>query len=292
MTPWNNRITIAATVLLLALFGPILSGDEAADIAAAPPAPPAPRAAEAVAEPTPEDESILDLIMGTGLTGLAFVVALGLFSFIAVTVAIERLVNTRRAYIVPSSFVSELKKLVESDHSTPKDLKALCDRHDATVATILLAGVQRAGRPLPEIEKAMEDAAAREMGALRSKVRPLAVAGSVTPLVGLLGTVVGMIIAFKTASQAGLGKGEMLAQGIYMALVTTAAGLMIAIPSVLCAAYFNGRLEKFFREIDEALMPAFQCFARVENRAANTPQTESSDDTGRVRPIEKRMTIR
>ena len=293
MTPWNNRITIAATVLLLALFGPILSGDEAADIAAAPPAPPA---AEAVAEPTPEptaeDESILDLIMGTGLTGLAFVVALGLFSFIAVTVAIERLVNTRRAYIVPSSFVSELKKLVESDHSTPKDLKALCDRHDATVATILLAGVQRAGRPLPEIEKAMEDAAAREMGALRSKVRPLTVAVSVTPLVGLLGTVVGMIIAFKTASQAGLGKGEMLAQGIYMALVTTAAGLMIAIPSVLCAAYFNGRLEKFFREIDEALMPAFQCFARVENRAANTPQTESSDDTGRVRPIEKRMTIR
>ena len=289
MTPWNNRIAIAATVLLLALFGPILSGDEAADTAAAPPAPPA---AEAVAEPTPEDESILDLIMGTGLTGLAFVVALGLSSFIAVTVALERLVNTRRVYIIPPSFVSELKKLLETEHSTPKDLKALCDRHVATVSTILLAGVQRAGRSLPEIEKAMEDAAAREMGALRSKVRPLAVAGSVTPLVGLLGTVVGMIIAFKSASQAGLGKGEMLAQGIYMALVTTAAGLMIAIPAMLCAAYFNGRLEKYFREIDEALMPAFRCFARVENRAANTPQTESSDDTGRVRPIEKRMTIR
>ena len=289
MTPWNNRIAIAATVLLLALFGPILSGDEAADTAAAPPAPPA---AEAVAEPTPEDESILDLIMGTGLTGLAFVVALGLSSFIAVTVALERLVNTRRVYIIPPSFVSELKKLLETEHSTPKDLKALCDRHVATVSTILLAGVQRAGRSLPEIEKAMEDAAAREMGALRSKVRPLAVAGSVTPLVGLLGTVVGMIIAFKSASQAGLGKGEMLAQGIYMALVTTAAGLMIAIPAMLCAAYFNGRLEKYFREIDEALMPAFRCFARVENRAANTPQTESSDDTGRVRPIEKRMTLR
>lgn len=290
MTPWNNRIAVIVTVLMLALFGPILSGDEPADTAAVPPA--AEAAAEAGAEPTPEDESILDLIMGTGLTGLAFVVALGLFSFISVTVAIERLVNTRRDYIVPSSFVSELKKLVESSHSTPQDLKALCDRHDATVSTILLAGIQRAGRPLPEIEKAMEDAAAREMGALRSKVRPLAVAGSVSPLVGLLGTVVGMIIAFKTASQAGLGKGEMLAQGIYMALVTTAAGLMIAIPSMLCAAYFNGRLEKYFREIDEALMPAFQCFARVENRAANAPPIESNDDTGRVRPIEKRMTIR
>jgi biopolymer transport protein ExbB len=295
MTPWNNRIAVAATVLLLALFGPILSGDEPADKAAVPPAAEAAEetaAEETAAEPTPPEESILDLIMGTGLTGLAFVVALGLFSFIAVTVAIERLVNTRRDYIVPASFVSELKKLIETEHSTPKDLKALCDRNDATVATILMAGVQRVGRPLPEIEKAMEDAAAREMGALRSKVRPLTVAGSVTPLVGLLGTVVGMIIAFKTASQAGLGKGEMLAQGIYMALVTTAAGLMIAIPSMLCAAYFNGRLEKYFREIDEALMPAFQCFARFEKRVANTPQTETDDDTGRARPVEKRMTIR
>lgn len=286
MTTWNHRITILATVLLLVLFGPILAGDESADTAAAQPA------AEAGAEPTPTDESILDLIMGTGLTGLAFVVALGLFSVIAVTVAIERLFNTRRDYIVPSSFVSELKKVVETEHSTPKDLKALCDRHPATVATILLAGIQRAGRPLPEIEKAMEDAAAREMGALRSKVRPLAVAGSVSPLVGLLGTVVGMIIAFKTASQAGLGKGEMLAQGIYMALVTTAAGLMIAIPSMLCASYFNGRLEKYFREIDEALMPAFRCFARVENCVVTTPQTENVDDTRPVRPTDKLMTIR
>ncbi|MEJ7595174.1 MAG: MotA/TolQ/ExbB proton channel family protein [Planctomycetaceae bacterium] len=286
MTPWNHRIAIVSTVLLLALFGPILSGDESAENTTVPPA------AEAAAEQTPADESILDLIMGTGLTGLAFVVALGLFSFIAVTVAIERLVNTRRAYIVPSSFVSELKKVVESDHSTPMDLKTLCDRHDATVATILLAGVQRAGRPLPEIEKAMEDAAAREMGALRSKVRPLAVAGSVSPLVGLLGTVVGMIIAFKTASQAGLGKGEMLAQGIYMALVTTAAGLLIAIPSMLCAAYFNGRLEKYFREIDEALMPAFRCFARVENRVASAPQAEGNNDTGSLRPIDKLMAMK
>lgn len=286
MTPWNNRITIVATVLLLALFGPILSGDESEA------KPSDPQAAEAAAEPTPADESILDLIMGTGLTGLAFVVALGLFSFIAVTVAIERLVNTRRDYIVPLSFVSELKKVIATEHSTPKDLRALCDKHDATVSTILLAGVQRAGRPLPEIEKAMEDAAAREMGALRSKVRPLAVAGSVTPLVGLLGTVVGMIIAFKTASQAGLGKGEMLAQGIYMALVTTAAGLMIAIPSMLCAAYFNGRLEKYFREIDEALMPAFQCFARVEKSAANTLQPESVDDTRPMRPIDKLMAMK
>ena len=84
----------------------------------------------------------------------------------------------------------------------------------------------------------------------------------------------------------------MLAQGIYMALVTTAAGLMIAIPSMLCAAYFNGRLEKYFREIDEALMPAFRCFARAENRVANATPTENVDDTRPLRPIDKLMAMK
>ena len=229
-------------------------------------------------ESPPADDSILKLVLDTGLTGLVFMAALGLFSLMSVTVAIERLVNTRRDRIVPAAFVSELKQVMSNQQSTPFDLQGLCERYDAPVATILNSGVQRAGRPLPEVEKAMEDAAVREMGALRSRVRPLAVAGSVAPLIGLLGTVVGMIIAFKTASQAGLGKGEMLAQGIYMALVTTAAGLTIAIPSLLCAAWFNGKIETFFREIDVSLMSTFPCFARVEKRGETLSSAQPTEN--------------
>jgi ABC-type dipeptide/oligopeptide/nickel transport system permease subunit len=70
----------------------------------------------------------------------------------------------------------------------------------------------------------------------------------------------------------------MLAQGIYMALVTTAAGLSIAIPSLLCAAFFNGKIEQFFREIDVALMSTFPCFALVEKRVVSTSQTPEADD--------------
>jgi len=268
MTSLKNQITVLSAIFLLALIMPLASGFQ--EMAPAPAAPAA--AADPGADPAPEentsqpDDSILTLIMGTGITGIAFMVALGLFSITGVTVAIERLVNTRRSCIVPDSFLSGLKQVTESSHSTPADLKAVCDAYNVPASVILLAGLQRSGRPFPEIEKAMEDVAAREMGALRSRVRPLIVAGSVTPLIGLLGTVVGMIIAFKTASQSGLGKGEMLAQGIYMALMTTAAGLVIAIPSMLCAAYFNGRLEKYFRDIDAALMSTFPCFARAEKR--------------------------
>ena len=102
------------------------------------------------------------------------------------------------------------------------------------------------------------------MAALRGGIRPLNVIGNVAPLVGLLGTVLGMIMAFRTASQAGLGKGELMAQGIYMALLTTAAGLTIAIPALLLAALLNAKVEKFFREIDEHLIETMPSFARME----------------------------
>ena len=110
----------------------------------------------------------------------------------------------------------------------------------------------------------MEDAAARELGALRSRVRPLTVLSALGPLVGLLGTAVGMIIVFQTASESGLGNSKLLAKGIYLKLETTVAGLIVAIPSVIFAAFLNSRTEKLMRRIDEHLMEVIPCFARME----------------------------
>ena len=140
------------------------------------------------------------------------------------------------------------------------------ESNPSPVARILKAGVLRAGRPLPEVEKSMEDAAAREMAGMRGRNQPLNVVGNIAPLVGLLGTVVGMIFAFSTASQVGLGKADELAKGIYLALLTTAGGLTIAIPSMLAAAWFSARVELFMREIDELLLETMPCFAKMENR--------------------------
>ena len=280
MIAWKYRIAVTLSCLVFAAVVPLTSADEAGDAA------PGPAAIEAPPD-SAADDSILSLVFDSGVIGLLFMGALGLFSLVSVTVAIERLVNTRRECIVSDDFVSGLKQVVDEEKSTPADLKAVCENHKSPAATILLAGVLRTGRPLPEIEKAMEDAAAREMAAFRSRVRPLTVAGSVAPLIGLLGTVVGMIIAFRTASQAGLGKGEMLAQGIYMALVTTAAGLSIAIPSLLCASFFNGRIERFFRVIDEILMTTFPCFARIEARSAIESQSLNTGDAESDRDVDK-----
>lgn len=204
-----------------------------------------------------EDTTIMEMILESGPTGWVFMSVLGLFSLGGATVAIERAVNTRRSKIVPADFVRELELSIQDRDAGPERFHALCLSCMAPVALVLKSGLLRIGRPLPEIEKSMEDAAAREMAAVRSRIRPLNVVGNIAPLVGLLGTVVGMILAFQQTANTtvtGPEKAEMLAKGIYMALLTTAAGLTIAIPCLLLSALFNSKTETYFREIDEHLM--------------------------------------
>jgi biopolymer transport protein ExbB len=102
------------------------------------------------------------------------------------------------------------------------------------------------------------------------------VLSSVGPLVGLLGTAVGMILVFRTASQVGPGKAELLAEGIYLKLETTVAGLIVAIPSVLFAAFFNSRSEKFLRRIDEHLMQTIPCFIRMEKNQGGESRSQGN----------------
>jgi len=201
-----------------------------------------------------KDDSILAMVVDSGITGMAFMGILALFSMVAGTISVERALNMRQKNIIPEDFVDGVRNACNDLHAKQNMLNEICSRTTGPAATVLSAGLARFGQPVVEVEKAMEDAAAREMGELRARIRPLAMVGNVAPLVGLLGTVVGMILAFHTASQAGLGKAELLAKGIYMALLTTAGGLSIAIPSMMLASFFGGRIEKFFRELDRCLV--------------------------------------
>jgi biopolymer transport protein ExbB/TolQ len=202
---------------------------------------------------------------------LFFYALLGIFSIFAVTVTIERLVNLRKSRILPLAFEKGLRDTLSQSSPSQAELADLSKQWPSPISRILSAALDRAGRPLPEVEKAMEDAALREISEMRSKHRPLNVVGSTAPLVGLLGTVVGMIFAFQISSQLGLGKAEQLARGIYLALLTTAGGLTIAIPTLLLSAWFQGRVERFFRQIDQALAPLIPFFTKLEKRGPTTP---------------------
>jgi biopolymer transport protein ExbB len=202
--------------------------------------------------------------------GAFFYLVLFVFSMIAVTVGLERLFNLRKEKLMPIALVSRLEQMVQAGSDTPDDLRAAADSSDAPLARVLRDAMLRAGRPLAEVEKGIEDAIAREVLMLRAKQRPLSVMANVGPLVGLFGTVVGMIFAFQVASQAGLGKAELLAKGIYMALLTTAIGLTIAVPCMLVLAYLNARIDRYMVEMDGVLLRLLPSFGRMEQPAAGT----------------------
>ncbi len=215
-------------------------------------------------------KSLGGMIIKSGWIGIPFYIFLGVLSVAAMTVTLERFVHLRAMHIIPMRFVQGLADLLAREEDNPEVYRELCDSTPSTISRILRAGLIRGGRSLMEVEKAMEDSAAQEMSTMRGRHRLLSVVGSVAPLVGLLGTVVGMIFAFYQSSQAGLGKAEVLAEYIYLALITTALGLTVAIPSLLLVAWFNARVESFMRGIDLVLtdtIPAFVRMEKIEKRA-------------------------
>jgi biopolymer transport protein ExbB len=259
-------LSLLALFLLLCAAAPVGAAEDgkAAEEAKAPAA-----SKEAAPPARQPPETLLELIVAGGPLNIAFLAVLGLFSLVALAVILERLVNLTEGKLVPPDFVRELQELIRRREEDPQAFRALCEKYPSLIANVLKAGLLRAGRPVTEVEKGMEDAAARELGALRARVRPLTVLSSVGPLVGLLGTSVGMIVVFRNATQFGTGRAEFLAEGIYLKLMTTVGGLIVAIPSVLFGAFFNSKSEKLLRKVDECLTETVPCFARMEREAAD-----------------------
>ena len=175
-----------------------------------------------------------------------------LCSFLMVAFAIERAVSLRRGKVLPADFVRNLRGLTSAQPLDKDKILTYCQANASPIARIFRSAVKRLHRPLPEIEKTIEDAGAKEVRLLKRNTRVLAGVASVAPLLGLLGTVLGMISAFKDISMGeALGKADILASGIYEALVTTAAGLTVAIPSLVLYLVFVARIDKLVAEMDD-----------------------------------------
>jgi biopolymer transport protein ExbB len=179
-------------------------------------------------------------------------VPLGIGSIVALALAIERLLSLRESKIVPAGFILGLREQMTLDPAKGVDRGIqYCERHNGPVGHIFKAGILKLPRGEDSVEKAVEDAGSREVEKMKRSLRGLAVIATVSPLLGLLGTVYGMISAFQTATSVGMGKADVLAKGIYEALVTTATGLTIAIPTLIIYQYLNSRVDALVDEIDE-----------------------------------------
>ncbi|MGQ0634606.1 MAG: MotA/TolQ/ExbB proton channel family protein [Planctomycetaceae bacterium] len=174
-------------------------------------------------------------------------------SIVALAFAIERLVVLRRRRVVPRDFVRRFLEHLERGEFDRASALELCEQNGSPVADVFAHGIRKWGKPSVEIEQAMIDGGERQIGKLRKHLRILNAVATITPLLGLLGTVFGMITCFnEIATSSAMGKAEQLAGGIGVALITTAGGLTVAIPSLMLYMYFAGRVDALVMEMDSA----------------------------------------
>jgi biopolymer transport protein ExbB len=147
-------------------------------------------------------------------------------------------------------FLKELRgKLVSRD---VEGAIKVCERHGGPVAAIVKAGLLRFGRPKDEVEMALQDASAHELSMLERGLPILATVAMIAPLLGFLGTVTGMINSFDALASVGLNNPAAVARGISQALITTAAGLAIAIPVQMAYNYFVTSVNALVRNMESA----------------------------------------
>ncbi|KAA3606030.1 MAG: MotA/TolQ/ExbB proton channel family protein [Planctomycetota bacterium] len=191
-------------------------------------------------------ESLYDMVMNGG----PVMVPIGLCSVVALGYTVERFVRLAPAKIGNRRFGQGVLEVVREGGPDP-GLEA-CHGKSNPLSRILAEALRRWRAGLVERDKAVEDAGAREVHRMAANLRPLQVVAMLAPLLGLLGTVWGMIQAFsKLAAADSLAKPELLASGISQALVTTAAGLAIAIPTQAAYFYFRGRIDRFTRMVED-----------------------------------------
>lgn len=213
--------------------------------------------------------------------GGALMIPISLVSLIVVTFGLERMIALRRRRVLPPVLFDGLDRLAgQKGGLDPRRAYALCQKYPSTASRVILDMLLRLGRPHAEVERALRDASDREAGRLYANVRWLTLAAGIAPLLGLLGTVGGMIQAFfETANlQPGANRADYLAEGIYKALVTTFAGLSVAIPAAILAHMFEGRIQRLFRELDERVARLLPQLERFEGRLrANHEASDASE---------------
>jgi biopolymer transport protein ExbB len=202
-------------------------------------------------------------------------------SLVVLTFGIERLIALRRSRFVPRGFTAGLLRLASEGPFDPRKVYRLCQEHPSAAADVVRAMLERLGRPLPEIEHAVDVTKERDASAMYANIRPISLAVTVTPLLGLLGTVQGMILAFYTTAnlEAGANRAAELAQGIYVALITTFAGLCVAIPAAIIAHFLEGRILAGFRRVDGVVAGMLPQLERYENKGRMTPSQLAADIT-------------
>ncbi len=172
-------------------------------------------------------QSFWEIIVKSGPLGIAIVLVLFILSIIALYIFIERYMSIKRAGQIDQSFMNNIRANVQAGNISAA--KALCQTTDSPVARMVEKGLQRIGKPLQDIDAAIENVGNLEIFKLEKNLSSLASIAGAAPMIGFFGTVTGMILAFYRMATEQNVTPDVLAGGIYQALITTAMGLFIGI---------------------------------------------------------------
>jgi biopolymer transport protein ExbB len=198
-----------------------------------------------------------------------FMLPIAFVSLVACAFAIERLIGLRSGRILPNALIKKLSAMArDSDSVDPRVAYPICLEHPSAASDVVKAILLRAGRPLSELEAVAAEVSQRESEKAYAGVRWLNFAAGLAPLLGLLGTVWGLIQAFHdmTMLSPTQSRADFLGRGIYIALVTTLAGLCVAIPAMFVSHFFEGRIHRLFGRIEEMIFALLPKLERYEGR--------------------------
>lgn len=201
---------------------------------------------------------------------------LSLFSLVTLAIIIERAINLRASRILDPKIVERVTALAEGGRAD----RALevCRQNPAIFTNIVLAGLEIADQGELVAKDAVEDAGRRETNRLSRYLGALGTIAAVSPLIGLLGTVTGMIQVFDTIARAGAGQAAELSGGISQALITTATGLLVAIPSLIAHSVFSGKVQSLITDLENAALRAVHGFYRAPStQGASAPLKPATD---------------
>ena len=196
---------------------------------------------------------------------------LAFFSIVALAIIIERTLVLRSAKIKVNEFLAKLRKALIVNKSL-RDAIKICEQYKGPLASIMKAGLLKYGQPREDIEKTIETAALHEMARLEKRLIVLASVANVSPLLGFFGTVSGMIKSFDALAEQGLSNPGAVAAGISEALITTAGGLFVAIPTQLAYNFFMNSINKSVRDIETSTNMLLETFGEMERSGITAEQ--------------------
>ena len=201
------------------------------------------------AESVEKTLSIIELIKSGGLAGQLIIALLTVLLVVALYIYFERLFTIKAASKVDPNFMNQIKDHVVNGKI--EAAKAVCIQVNSPVSRLIDKGISRIGRPLADINSAIENAGKLEVYSLEKNVSILATISGAAPMIGFLGTVIGMILSiFEIANSGGQIDIKLLADGLYTAMTTTVAGLVVGIIAYIAFNHLVGRTNKVVYQME------------------------------------------